>query len=281
MVVHWMRVGFVHGVMNTDNMSILGQTIDYGPYGWIDGYELDWTPNTTDANGRRYAYGNQPQIAYWNLLQLANALWPLLEQEAPLQHGLNRYAEQYQLQSNAMMASKLGFNQWDPATDSVMVEQLSEILQTVETDMTIFYRTLANIQLDGLDASQLSTKVTDSWLQEFFRDAFYAPDEIDAGFLKQKGTWMHQYLRRLMIDGRSDSARKESMNRVNPLYVLRNYLAQQAIDQAEKNEFGEIQTLLDLLRNPYTEQPGREQYAQKRPDWARNKAGCSMLSCSS
>lgn len=281
MVVHWMRVGFVHGVMNTDNMSILGQTIDYGPYGWIDGYELDWTPNTTDANGRRYAYGNQPQIAYWNLLQLANALWPLLEQEAPLQHGLNRYAEEYQRQSNAMMASKLGFNQWDPATDPAMVEQLSEILQTVETDMTIFYRTLANIQLDGLEVSQLSTMVTDSWLREFFRDAFYAPDEIDAGFLNQMGTWMHQYLRRLMIDGRTDSARKESMNRVNPLYVLRNYLAQQAIDQAEKNEFGEIQTLLDLLRNPYTEQAGREQYAQKRPDWARNKAGCSMLSCSS
>ncbi len=281
MVVHWMRVGFVHGVMNTDNMSILGQTIDYGPYGWIDGYELDWTPNTTDANGRRYAYGNQPQIAYWNLLQLANALWPLLEQEAPLQHGLNRFAEEYQRQSNAMMASKLGFNQWDPETDPAMVEQLSEVLQTVETDMTIFYRTLANIQMDGLEVSQLSTMITDGWLQDFFRDAFYAPDPIDAGFLKRMGTWMHQYLRRLMIDGRSDSARKGSMNRVNPLYVLRNYLAQQAIDQAEKNEFGEIDTLLDLLRNPYTEQPGREQYAQKRPDWARNKAGCSMLSCSS
>ncbi len=281
MVVHWMRVGFVHGVMNTDNMSILGQTIDYGPYGWIDGYELDWTPNTTDANGRRYAYGNQPQIAYWNLLQLANALWPLLEQEAPLQHGLNRYAEEYQRQSNAMMASKLGFHQWDPATDPAMVEQLSEILQTEETDMTIFYRILANIQLDGLEVSQLSTMVTDSWLREFFRDAFYAPDEIDAGFLNHMGTWIHQYLRRLMIDGRTDTVRKESMNRVNPLYVLRNYLAQQAIDQAEKNEFGEILTLLDLLRNPYTEQPGREQYGQKRPDWARNKAGCSMLSCSS
>lgn len=281
MVVHWMRVGFVHGVMNTDNMSILGQTIDYGPYGWIDGYELDWTPNTTDADGRRYIYGNQPQIAYWNLLQLANALWPLIEQEAPLRHGLNRFTEEYQQQFQAMMAAKLGLKQFDPETDTALVEQLSEVLQTQETDMTIFYRILANLPVAGLEEGQLPSLFTKDYLHSFFMDAYYAPEKIDAPFLNLTQDWIFKYSRRLIADGQSDHVRKENMNRVNPLYVLRNYLAQQAIDLAEKNEFAEVQNLLDVLRNPYAEQAGREAYALKRPEWARNKAGCSMLSCSS
>ena len=95
MIVHWMRVGFVHGVMNTDNMSILGLTIDYGPYGWIDNFDPDWTPNTTDAQGRRYRFGQQPQIAYWNLSRLANALVPLFPGVEPLQAGLQRYVDVY------------------------------------------------------------------------------------------------------------------------------------------------------------------------------------------
>ena len=88
LIAHWMRVGFVHGVMNTDNMSILGLTIDYGPYGWLEGFDLHWTPNTTDAQGRRYCFGNQPRIAQWNLVRLANALAPLIDDDAALEHGL-------------------------------------------------------------------------------------------------------------------------------------------------------------------------------------------------
>ena len=110
MIAHWMRVGFVHGVMNTDNMSILGLTIDYGPYGWLEGYEPDWTPNTTDAQGRRYRFVNQPQIAFWNLTQLANAIYPLIESVEPLQHALNDYRTEYAAQWQRDMANKLGLH---------------------------------------------------------------------------------------------------------------------------------------------------------------------------
>ena len=108
MIAEWMRVGFVHGVMNTDNMSILGLTIDYGPYGWLEGYDPRWTPNTTDAEGRRYCYGNQPQIAQWNLVRLANALLPLIDDKAPLEQGLAVFGETFERASSRMLAGKLG-----------------------------------------------------------------------------------------------------------------------------------------------------------------------------
>ncbi|MGA0840878.1 MAG: protein adenylyltransferase SelO, partial [Pseudomonadales bacterium] len=110
----WMRVGFVHGVMNTDNMSILGLTIDYGPYGWLENFDPDWTPNTTDGEGRRYRYANQPGVAHWNLLQLANALFPLVGEAAPLEAILNAYPEQYQAYRQRAMAAKLGLSEWTP-----------------------------------------------------------------------------------------------------------------------------------------------------------------------
>lgn len=281
MVVHWMRVGFVHGVMNTDNMSILGQTIDYGPYGWMDGYEPNWTPNTTDAAGRRYAFGNQGEIAHWNLLQLANALWPLFEQEAPLQHGLNRYVDVYQASFQTMMANKLGFKHFESETDAELMKELDNLLQRTETDMTLFYRSLSAIKLDGVLVSEVSDRVTPQWVGELLRSAYYGSEPNPSEVWNDTTNWMQKYLRRLMLDGRCDSERSEQMNRNNPLYVLRNYLAQQAIDAAEAGDYREIENLLELLRKPYQEQAGKESYCKRRPDWARHKAGCSMLSCSS
>jgi uncharacterized protein YdiU (UPF0061 family) len=281
MVVHWMRVGFVHGVMNTDNMSILGQTIDYGPYGWMDGYEPDWTPNTTDASGRRYAFGNQGEIAHWNLLQLANALWPLLEDEAPLQHGLNRYAEVYQSSFQSMMAAKLGFKCYDGDSDLPLIEKLDQILQLAETDMTLFYRCLSEVKLDGLAIEDLNKVVTLDWIKALFRESYYDPDRVSDQVISETAEWLNSYMRRLMCDQRSDQERRIQMNSMNPIYVLRNYLAQQAIDAAESGDFREIATLLELLRRPYEVQAGMEAYAKKRPEWARHKAGCSTLSCSS
>ena len=140
MIVHWQRVGFVHGVMNTDNMSILGLTIDYGPYGWLENYDPNWTPNTTDAGERRYRFGNQPQIAFWNLGQLANAIYPLIEQVEPLQQAMNVYKETFEQGWQNMMAGKLGLNAFDPATDKELCTELLILLAMVETDMTIFYR---------------------------------------------------------------------------------------------------------------------------------------------
>ena len=281
MIVHWMRVGFVHGVMNTDNMSILGQTIDYGPYGWLEGYDPDWTPNTTDAAHHRYAFGKQPQIAHWNLLQLANALWPLLEQEAPLQEGLNRYVDSFQSCYQSMMASKLGLRQWNGVSDAELVQKLETVLQLVETDMTIFYRRLSRISFEHVSSDDIESLVTNEWSFGLLEDAYYDSSKINGDVMAQTNEWMRTYLARLSRDHRSDAERSAQMDAVNPVYVLRNYLAQQAIDLAERQDYSEISRLLQLLRNPYQTQPGMDAYAMKRPEWARNRAGCSTLSCSS
>ncbi|MCL4151374.1 UNVERIFIED_CONTAM: hypothetical protein GTU68_045383, partial [Idotea baltica] len=143
MIINWQRVGFVHGVMNTDNMSILGLTIDYGPYGWLEGYEYGWTPNTTDRQHKRYRYGNQPNIGLWNLLQLANAIYPLVEDVEPFETILNQYKIDFDKKRVSMMRSKLGL-QIEDENDEVLVQELEDILHQTETDMTIFFRNLSN-----------------------------------------------------------------------------------------------------------------------------------------
>ncbi len=270
MIVHWMRVGFVHGVMNTDNMSILGLTIDYGPYGWLDNYDQGWTPNTTDAGQRRYRFGEQARIAQWNLLQLANAIYPLIEQAEPLEQALNEYAAVYEQGWQRMMADKLGLASFDDA----LVSELTGILQQVETDMTIFYRRLALLRMD------MTLDDESEWL-DLLMPAWYQPQQLDAGYKSRLQDWLHRYLQQLKAEGVSDELRQEKMNAVNPVYVFRNYLAQLAIDKAEEGDYSMLHELLALFRHPYDEQPGREKFAEKRPDWARQRPGCSMLSCSS
>ncbi len=273
MVAHWMRVGFVHGVMNTDNMSILGLTIDYGPYGWIENFDPGWTPNTTDAQGRRYRFGAQPQIALWNLVQLANSLYPLIDEVLPLQEALDTYHLAFDEAWQQTMADKLGLSRFDPATDKDLVDDLHGVLQLTETDMTIFYRRLAD--------PRLTVEASDETLLEVVSDAYYLPDALSADTRDQTLGWLRQYLARVAQDEGSDLERVATMKRSNPKYVLRNYLAQLAIDQAEQGDNSLLHELLDLLRHPYDEQPARERFAVKRPDWARERAGCSMLSCSS
>jgi uncharacterized protein YdiU (UPF0061 family) len=277
MIVHWMRVGFVHGVMNTDNMSILGLTIDYGPYGWLENYDPDWTPNTTDAAGRRYRFGHQAAIAQWNLAQLANAIYPLIGQAKPLQAVLDDYVRIYQDGWRQMMAHKLGLEAYDPATDEALISELLTILPLVETDMTIFFRRLA--RLDGDDSSLAAA--ADEALMAPLMDAYYVPDQLTADLRRRTVNWLRRYLERAGRDNVSQQTRRRRMNAVNPKYVLRNYMAQMAIDKAEKDDFSLIHELLDLLRRPYDDQPEKEAFAAKRPDWARHRPGCSMLSCSS
>ena len=266
MMAHWMRVGFVHGVMNTDNMSILGLTIDYGPYGWIDNFDFDWTPNTTDAQGRRYRFGQQPQIAFWNLGALASALLPVFGKEDPLHAGLQRYVDVFTAEDRANMAGKLGLKACTDA-DVELMQSLYAMLQSAEVDMTIFFR-----QLSALDLARPSL--------DTMRDAFY-DDAKRESHAEQLTTWLARYAERVRSDDTSADARRERMNRMNPRYVLRNYLAQQAIDRAEQGDYVGIHELLEVMRKPYDDQPGHEAFAAKRPDWARDKAGCSMLSCSS
>ena len=145
LVAHWMRVGFVHGVMNTDNMSILGLTIDYGPYGWLENYDPGWTPNTTDASVRRYRYDYQSPIAHWNLAQLGQALLPLIKDVDSMQHILDSYHTEYERQWHGMLTQKLGLTQYD----ATLADELQAILPLVETDMTLFYRALANVDAEA------------------------------------------------------------------------------------------------------------------------------------
>ncbi len=276
MIAHWMRVGFVHGVMNTDNMSILGLTIDYGPYGWLEGYDPNWTPNTTDAQGRRYRYANQPQVALWNLAQLANALYPLIEQVEPLQQGLHAYQQEYEACWQRDMANKLGLTEFNPMADKLLVDELLRVLSLTEIDMTIFYRELANLNSD-------SSLTSDAELLAVINNAYYVSPNTDSQ--TRMVTWLRRYAERLqqddVLNGNTHEQRKARMKKANPKYVLRNYMAQQAIDKAEQGDYSEIDQLLNVLRHPYDEQPEQEHYYAKRPEWARHKAGCSMLSCSS
>jgi uncharacterized protein YdiU (UPF0061 family) len=277
MIVHWMRVGFVHGVMNTDNMSILGLTIDYGPYGWLENYDPDWTPNTTDAGGRRYRFGHQPQIAHWNLAQLAHAIYPLIQEVEPLQQALNHYPRHFEREWQKMMAQKLGFTTFEAETDTALIGELLELLPAIETDMTIFFRNLSLLDVPAESVADLNEETIMAPLME----AYYVPSQITPSYRERMGNWLRKYIKRGNGNDSGALDRRARMNAVNPKYVLRNYLAQLAIDKAEQGDFSLVNELLELLRHPYNDQPGQEAFARKRPDWARHRAGCSMLSCSS
>ncbi len=273
MIVHWQRVGFVHGVMNTDNMSILGLTIDYGPYGWLEGYDANWTPNTTDRQTKRYRFGNQPRIALWNLMQLANAIVPLIEDSQPLQEILNQYPPKFEAAYLSMMHSKLGLDH-NSTTSTDLVSRLEGLLQLSETDMTIFFRSLANFS-KNTDIDE------DGNFLAVIKAAFYEPQEIKDDILDKWINWFIDYQELLKKETRSDAQRKTNMNAINPKYVLRNYMAQLAIDAANNGDYSLIKELYELLKRPYAEQPELEKWFAKRPEWARHKIGCSMLSCSS
>lgn len=270
MILHWQRVGFVHGVMNTDNMSIHGITIDYGPYGWLENYDPNWTPNTTDSQNRRYRFGNQPQIAQWNLYQLANALYPLINEAEPLEKILESFINNYESDYKTMLLSKIGLFT-SAETDSKLVSALETVLQLSETDMTIFFRNLSQI-LKSDSAENAIEKI---------KDSFYKPEEISGTILESWTKWFTVYIERLNTEELLDEVRSGKMNFVNPKYVLRNYMSQLAIDAADQGDYSLIDELYTVLQKPYDEQQEYEKWFAKRPDWARSKVGCSMLSCSS
>jgi serine/tyrosine/threonine adenylyltransferase len=295
MIAHWMRVGFVHGVMNTDNMSVLGLTIDYGPYGWLEDFDPSWTPNTTDRGGRRYRYVYQPRVALWNLARFAEALFPLVGSAPPLEEGLGVYQATLRALLRDLMLQKLGLPSTPPPNEvsegaggaeapafgielgESLIDELSVVLQAAETDMTIFFRKLADVPADAAWLERSS----DAELVAPLAAAYYQPEQLTSGCVEQVASWVRRYLRRVLDSGTPNELRRERMNAVNPKYVLRNYLAQTAIDQLEQGDPTRLRELLDVLRRPYDEQPGKDELAAKRPEWARHRPGCSMLSCSS
>jgi uncharacterized protein YdiU (UPF0061 family) len=264
-------------------MSILGLTIDYGPYGFLDDFAPDWTPNITDASGRRYRYASQPRVALWNLICLANAIHPLVPDTAALEAALEGYSRTLEAARARSVAAKLGLERLSDeeldaagtprAPDSALVDDLTELLASVETDMTLFYRHLADVPTNRelSDAARLAP----------LEVAFYEPSNVSAEHRARLGAWLGRYAARVREDRLTDAERKLRMNRVNPKFVLRNYVAQLAIDAAEKGDGSVVRELLGVLEHPFDEHPGKEQYAAKRPEWARNRPGCSMLSCSS
>jgi serine/tyrosine/threonine adenylyltransferase len=267
LLAHWLRVGFVHGVLNTDNMSILGLTLDYGPYGWVDNFDPAWTPNTTDAERRRYRFGAQPDVVLYNLSRLAEALLPLFASDAPLLAGLEAYGRSYAEASARMTAQKLGLKRIEN-DDVPLVEELYGLLRDAEIDMTLFFRSLADVD-PGAPSS------------EPLRAAFYR-DDLAAEQGPRLSAWLSALAARVRHEQAAPAGRRARMNAANPRFVLRNCLAQEAIDKAEAGDHSLVGLLLDVLRRPYDEQsPERARFAARRPDWARHKVGCSMLSCSS
>jgi uncharacterized protein YdiU (UPF0061 family) len=266
LVAHWMRVGFVHGVLNTDNMSILGLTLDYGPYGWIDNYDPDWTPNTTDFQRHRYAFGQQPDIARWNLTCLANAIAPVMASIDDLRAGLALFAETFRKSHEQFSHEKFGFHTVDDISRTLITEAFG-LMEKGEVDMTLFFRLLG-----GMDPTNIAVSQLHGCFYNQEKQAEYRPAWAD---------WLEKYGQRLVVENCSPERRRVRMEKVNPCYVLRNYLAQEAIDLAEQGDYSRIQFLMEGLAAPYVESDRFADLGKLRPDWARAKVGCSMLSCSS
>ena len=222
--------------------------------------------STTDAAGRRYCFSRQPEIARWNLERLADALAVIAPEPSALALGLERYDEIYAQEFQRSFAAKFGFAVWREE-DAELIETVFALMHRAEVDMTGFFRNLALIDVEAPAFALL-------------HDAFYRA-ELLTQHASEFSAWLARWANRVRSDDERAETRRARMNAVNPRYVLRNYLSQQAIDRAEQGDPQMIHDLLDVLRNPYTEQSGRESFAARRPEWARHKAGCSMLSCSS
>jgi len=266
MIVHWLRVGFVHGVMNTDNMSVLGLTIDYGPYSFVDNYDPMFTPNTTDLPGRRYAFGRQAAVAKWNLGCLAGALAPLFYGTEALEKALDDYDNVYWGYYYKMMESKLGLDKIG-SKDVALLTELEKVLTDLQPDMTLFYAFLAT----------LSVTATDEEISNHFKDAFYTPpNETDQAAFNQ---FIKNYQKRVSENTISRSQSTQKMNNANPRFILRNYLLHQAIEELKGGKNTLFEELQQAMKEPYSDK--WKTFFAKRPDWATQKAGCSMLSCSS
>lgn len=266
LMVEWQRVGFVHGVMNTDNMSILGLTIDYGPFSFIDDYDPSFTPNTTDLPGRRYAFGNQPSIGYWNLGRLGSALLPLLEGPGDLEKALKTYEDIFWNNYYEMMGNKLGLDKISEK-DRELISSFEKVLSAVQPDMTIFYQLLIDLPSD----------LNGEALLDYFSGSFYnVPQENEKhDFIEL----IDNYIERRKKNNISEEESRAKMKKANPRFVLRNYLLHQAIEELEKGENELFEKLRMALKDPYSNQ--YDEFFTRRPDWASKKAGCSMLSCSS
>lgn len=263
LMVEWYRVGFVHGVMNTDNMSILGLTIDYGPYSMMDEYNLNFTPNTTDLPGRRYAFGKQGQVSQWNLWQLANALHPLIKDEKFLEEILNDYGSYFWESHDRMLCRKFGFDEL-LTDDEKFFTQWQTVMQDLQLDYTLFFN-----QLEKYDESlDLNTQ---------FKEVSYI--FLNDENLLQLQEFIESYRLRLEKNLISTKESLELMGKSNPKFILRNYLLYQCIEEISNGGTDMLNKLTKALASPYEEI--YPEFSAKRPSGYDDVSGCSMLSCSS
>ena len=254
MIAHWQAVGFMHGVMNTDNMSILGLTLDYGPFGFMEAFDAEHICNHTDSQGR-YSYANQPQVGHWNCYALGQALLPLIGEVSLAQAALDSYEPAFVAKMNELLRAKLGLRT-EQGDDSQLFDAMFAVMQTNHVDFTNFFRALGNLQVG---APENDTELRDMFID---RPAFDG--------------WALQYRARLLLEQSDDLPRKLAMDQVNPKYVLRNYLAQVAIDKAQRQDYTEVAQLLAVLQKPFDEQPEHQHYAALPPDWASHlEVSCS------
>jgi len=254
LIAQWQAVGWSHGVMNTDNMSIHGITLDYGPFGFMDDYDPGFICNHSDHNGR-YAFNQQPYIGLWNLSCLAQALLPLAEKEE-LKAALDRYTPLCEGRYMELMRAKFGLSE-EQEDDAAVIRDLLGLMEQSRVDYTSFFRALGSFSSE------------DGARNELLRDFFLDREAFDK--------WARRYAGRLREEESRNDERLVRMNRVNPKYVLRNYLAQTAIEKAQQKDFSEIDRLLTLLQNPYSDQPGMDAYAAPPPNWGKHLS----VSCSS
>jgi uncharacterized protein YdiU (UPF0061 family) len=254
LIAKWQAVGWAHGVMNSDNMSIIGLTLDYGPFGFLDAYDPAFICNHSDHHGR-YSFRNQPDIGYFNLRCLGQALSSLVTPQQE-QEALAAYEVAHAAHYLELMRAKLGL-QTSTSEDGVLISDLLALMAMNQVDYTIFFRALGGFKSDAAE--------TNDSLRDFFTDR----DGFDR--------WAIRYANRLRVETGRDDDRRARMNRVNPKYVLRNYLAQTAIDRAQQKDYSEIDRLRQLLKDPFAEQPDMDAYAAPPPDWGRQ----ILVSCSS
>ena len=254
MIAQWQAVGFMHGVMNTDNMSILGLTLDFGPFGFMEAFDAEHICNHTDQQGR-YSYANQPQVGHWNCYALGQALLPLIGEVELAQAALDSYQPAFAEKMNSLLRAKLGL-QTSQDGDTALFDSMFALMQANHVDFTNFFRALSTLQVAAPEHDTM------------LRDMFIDRPAFD--------TWAAQYRARLMAEKSVDAERQAAMNGVNPKYVLRNYLAQVAIEKAQQQDYTEVATLLEVLQKPFDEQPEHQHYAALPPDWASHlEVSCS------
>ncbi|KAG2611025.1 protein adenylyltransferase SelO-like [Panicum virgatum] len=266
LIARWQGVGFTHGVLNTDNMSVLGLTIDYGPFGFLDAFDPSYTPNTTDLPGKRYCFANQPDVGLWNIAQFTGPLSSAeLVSKDEANYVMERYGTKFMDEYQSIMTRKLGLTKYNKQ----LISKLLNNMAVDKVDYTNFFRLLSNVKADpGIPENELLVPLKAALL--------------DIGKERKEAwiSWVQTYIEELVESGIPDEERKAAMNSVNPKYILRNYLCQSAIDAAEQGDYEEVRRLLKVMQHPYDEQPGMEKYARLPPAWAYRPGVC-MLSCSS